>query len=283
MYTLRRMHPLSAFLFFAAVLVLTVLTYDPRWQTVSLVLSLAMALENGGKKAGRFFWKTAVPFALLIALINPLFNHRGTTVLFYFAKNPFTLESVLFGGASGMMMLSAALWFYSYGRIVTSEKFLYLFSPIAPTAAQMLDTALRLIPKLSAQAREVWTVQKQFVPKSKKLLLCKNVLTALLTWVMEDAVDTADSMKARGYGSGKRTSIAHYTFCLSDGLLCAASAVLLIGTVILTAGGFVGYEFFPRLSRHGGWIMGLLAAGYSAVVLAALLGMVTEDVRKRSL
>lgn len=204
-------------------------------------------------------------------------------MLFYFAKNPFTLEAVLFGGASGMMMLSAAMWFYSYGKIVTSEKFLYLFSPLAPTAAQMLDTSLRLIPKLAEQAQEVWRVQKQFAPKEKRLVLCKKVMTALLTWVLEDAVDTADSMKARGYGSGKRTSISHYTFCFSDGLLCAGSVLLLAGGVALTAGGFVGYEFFPRPVRQGGPVMAGLMAGYAVTVLAVLVGMVTEDVRKRTL
>ena len=43
--------------------------------------------------------------ALLAALVNPAFVHQGATILTYFPSgNPLTLESILYGCASGVLL-----------------------------------------------------------------------------------------------------------------------------------------------------------------------------------
>ncbi|MBE7055615.1 MAG: energy-coupling factor transporter transmembrane protein EcfT, partial [Ruminococcaceae bacterium] len=45
-----------------------------------------------------------LPALLLMALINPAFNHEGVTILYYLpGGNPLTLESVYYGFLSATM------------------------------------------------------------------------------------------------------------------------------------------------------------------------------------
>jgi energy-coupling factor transport system permease protein len=69
----------------------------------------------------------------------------------------------------------------------------------------------------------------------------------LLTWSLEEAVQTADSMKARGYGSGKKTSYIPYRMEKRDwGWLMT----LLCLFFFCIAGGTLGYGkivIYPEL------------------------------------
>lgn len=42
-----------------------------------------------------------IPFLLFMAVMNPVFNHQGVTILFYLNNgNPITKESILYGVAA---------------------------------------------------------------------------------------------------------------------------------------------------------------------------------------
>ena len=49
---------------------------------------------------------------------------------------------------------------------------------------------------------------------------------------MERGIDTSNSMLARGYGSGKRSSYSPYRFRFADGVLVFTSAILLISLLV---------------------------------------------------
>lgn len=90
---------------------------------------------------------------LLTAILNPIFNHKGLTVLFYLKRNPVTLESVAYGAASGVMLGSVLLIFSCFNRIITDDKILYLFGRIIPSLAVVLSMALRFVPLFTTQAK----------------------------------------------------------------------------------------------------------------------------------
>ena len=53
-----------------------------------------------------------LPACLLMMVINPLFSHEGATMLFYQKDgNPVTLESILYGVGSGIMLACVVSWF----------------------------------------------------------------------------------------------------------------------------------------------------------------------------
>ena len=82
-------HPLVNFIYFALVIAFSMALQHPLAQGISLVCACAYAVQTEGRRAVRFCLKWCLPIALVTALANPLFSHRGMTVLLYF---PFVIS-----------------------------------------------------------------------------------------------------------------------------------------------------------------------------------------------
>ena len=73
-----------------------------------------------------------LPAILLTALINPIFNHEGVTILGYLPSgNPVTQESVIYGICAALMIVSVICHFSCYNEVMTSDKFIYIFGKIS--------------------------------------------------------------------------------------------------------------------------------------------------------
>ena len=56
-------------------------------------------------------------FFLLMAFANPLLVHNGETVLFFMNDNPVTLEAMIYGGMSSLMIVGDS----AYGAVATAR------------------------------------------------------------------------------------------------------------------------------------------------------------------
>ncbi len=114
----------------------------------------AYSLYLRGKKAAKFGLKYMLPMFVVAALINPAFSHSGKTILSYLPNgNPLTLESIIYGIAAAVMLISVIIWFSCYNEVMTSDKFVYLFGRIIPALSLVLSMTLRFVPKFKAQIR----------------------------------------------------------------------------------------------------------------------------------
>ena len=212
-------HPTINFLYFGLVLLFTMCFDHPLTRFVSLAGALCYDLYLNGKKAAGFTLKYMVPMLLLTALINPTFSHEGVTILWYFPNgNPLTLESILFGGAAALMLVAVVLWAACYSTVMTSDKFVYLFGRVIPALSLVLSMTLRFAPKFRAQIQAVSESQRcvgRDISNGTVLQRIKNgvtILSIMVTWTLENAIETADSMRSRGYGLPGRTAYSIYRF-----------------------------------------------------------------------
>lgn len=81
--TFSRYHPVVNFLFFALVLVFSMVLMHPVCLLISLLGAVLYIIQLNGRKGLRFSLKIALPVMLLAALVNPAFNHAGMTILTY--------------------------------------------------------------------------------------------------------------------------------------------------------------------------------------------------------
>lgn len=80
------------------------------------------------EKTVKFNLIFSIPMMLIVALMNPMFNHYGVTIIGYLHNgNPFTLESCVYGLVMAMMLVCTMIWFSCYTIVMTSDKFIYLF------------------------------------------------------------------------------------------------------------------------------------------------------------
>ena len=251
-------HPLVNFFYFTLVIGFSMALNHPLSQGISLVCATTYAVQTEGKKAVVFTLKWCLPMMLLTAFINPAFSHEGITILLYFPTgNPLTLESILYGLSSGVMIATVMLWFLNFHRVITSDKFIYLFGRMIPAMSLVLSMTLRFIPKFKAQFQAVTDAQKSIGRDlSEGSLLHRTriavtVLSIMVTWSLENAIETADSMKSRGYGLKGRTAFSIYRFDDRDKLallyLGFCGFYLLTGSMISA----FGFRYFPSIRYIG--------------------------------
>ena len=71
-------------------------------------------------------------------------------MLFYLKDgNPVTLESILYGVGSGIMLACVVSWFSVFHAVMTSDKFMYLFGKVIPAFSLLLSMCLRFVPRFT--------------------------------------------------------------------------------------------------------------------------------------
>lgn len=246
-------HPIVLFSYFAAVISLTMFFVHPVYLCITLLLAVAL---NFSFKRGSFFkeWKLYVPLFFLMAIINPLISHNGELVLFYLNGNAVTVEAIVYGVAIAMMLVAVMLWFSCYNEVMTSDKFLYLFSKISPALALTVSISMRLVPRFTHQLGQIARAQKTIGMDYRtgslthRIKCIARILSVLITWALDNAIDTADSMKARGYGIGRRSTFSIFVLEGRDVRMLAVMGVLVAMNIVAGLYGATTFYFYPTFS-----------------------------------
>jgi energy-coupling factor transport system permease protein len=197
-------------------------------------------------------------FMLVIGLTNPLFIHRGATVLFFLGRKPITAEAAVYGLFMGMKIASVIYLFQNMQRAIGMEKFFYLFGKRLPKLTVILALIFRFIPLFRYYFTELNQVQRTFWRTQKLGLREKaayglDLFGHLFTWLLESSMDTADAMKARGYTTQRSSRLVfkwHFRNTLSI-LLLGGSGIFYTATFL--TGGAV-YAFYPYSEAIGSFI-----------------------------
>lgn len=245
-------HPVVNFLFFVAALGLTMFIQQPVYLLISLISGCAYLLYLQGKKG--FFRQAGclVPILVMMAIMNPVFNHEGVTILWYLPNdNPITLEAICFGLASAVMMGASIVWFNCCNTVFTSDKIIYLFGRVIPALSLLISMTLRFVPRFKNFLQSVMrTQQAMHKPENtkEKLQQALAAFSATVSWAMEQSIVSADSMKSRGYGVQGRTAFSIYIFEKRDGITIALLVLLCAGAVMPHMVGLMGWTYYPSLS-----------------------------------
>ena len=247
-------HPIVNFTYFIFVIGFSCFFMHPVCLCISLISAFTYSVMLRGRKTIGKNLIYMIPMLIITALINPAFNHEGMTIIDYLPSgNPLTLESIMYGVCAAMMIISVICHFSCYNEIMTSDKFIYLFGRIIPSLSLILSMTLRFVPKFTAQLKVVANARKTMGRDMSDGSIIKRVknaiaiLSIMTTWALENAIDTADSMKARGYGLPGRTAFSIFKFDKRDkkALIC----ILFLGIYTLT-GYIVGgmyFRYFPNI------------------------------------
>ncbi|MFR1707715.1 MAG: energy-coupling factor transporter transmembrane component T [Clostridium sp.] len=274
-------HPLVNFYYFAVIILFSMFFMHPIFLGISLITSFIYSVSLNGKKAVRFNIIYMLPLLIITAIANPIFNHEGVTILFYLKSgNPMTLESIVYGAAAAVMFISVILWFSCYNAVMSSDKFIYLWGRLIPGTSLIISMVLRFIPRYKAQIKLISNGQKcigRDVTNGNIIVRSMNgikILSIMITWALENAIETADSMRARGYGLKGRTSFSIFRFDKRDKITLS---VMIMLTMIILLGAFLGENsivYYPMIKSKTITIFSLLV--YSAYILLCLTPIIID-------
>ena len=249
-----RCHPLVSFAFFVGAIGFGALILHPAYILAAAVFAVSYYVLLRGVKG----WKTValfVPLFLVVSLLNPLVNRDGESVLTYVFGRPYTLEALIYGMVIAGMLIVMLLWAGCYNAVMTSDKFMTLFGGTIPTISMLLLMVLRLVPNMIRKIGQLAGARKcigrgaaENATKREQATDSLNVLSALMTWALEGGVITADSMKARGYGTGKRTGFQIHRFTVQDAVLLGLMAAMAAAMIVLIAGGGTAADYTPVMN-----------------------------------
>ena len=246
-------HPAVNFLFFVGAIGMSVVIQHPMYLLSGIVTGgIYYLLLNGRKGWNTILW--LLPMFVFLTAINPLFNTLGETPLFYVFGRPYTFEALLYGGALASMFVIMMLWFGCYNKVLTSDKFTSLFGNFIPAVSLLLVMVLRMVPNFIRKTGQIIGARKSIGKGASEAASTKEkvkdgmtVLGTLTSWALEGSVVTGDSMRARGYGSAKRTSFMIYRMTVADWWLLVVMAVLVTLTILAAVWGQMTATFTPKL------------------------------------
>lgn len=247
-------HPVIVFIYFISVFVLLITITHPAFLLVSLIVYLFYVLLLIKLKAFLKSLFYMIPMVLFITLINPIFNHYGETPLLYYNGQPITLEATLYGIFVGVLITSLIFLFRAFDRCINSHKFIYLFGKFLPTIALMVTMIMRFIPYLSrklsiiSQTQATLGISIKEGTLKKRIYSGSNILSVLISMSLEGTIDTADSMKARGYQLKGKTHYNTFTYTFRDLTFLSITILfdLLFGIVLIMD--TYHYDFNPRMT-----------------------------------
>lgn len=239
MNILTRSHPLVCIAFLILAAVVTALSQNPAITLLSLAGGLMLAAFLGKLKNIGFVFGISA----LSAAANFLFVHRGKTGLFFVGDTLFTLEALLCGVQTGLMLSAVCLWGICSSEIITSDKYIWLTGRIFPSAGLVLSCAVRFVPLFIRTSKEFISIQGSGTLKD-----FLKAFSASVGYSAECTMDSALSMKARGFGTGKRTCFSLYRFDLNAAAMLIS--VFMTGgiSLALVISGVGSFYFYPALS-----------------------------------
>ena len=243
-------HPAVNFLFFLGAIGFGATFQHPAYCAAGCICAGCYYLLLHGRRGMKMLGGMVGVF-LLLSLANPLVNHSGKTVLFTYFGKKYTLEALYYGMALGAIMVVMLLWFGCYSAVLTSDKFTALFGNVIPALSLLLVMVLQMIPALTRKAHQILLARRaigkgisQTGKLPDKIKDGATVLSALTDWALEGSLVTADSMRSRGYGTGKHTHFQLYRMTRRDWVLLAL--ILGLEAAVIMAGG-TSASFTPRL------------------------------------
>lgn len=270
-------HPLTAAFYLMTLVLASMVALYPPLSAISLAGALiTLGLLDGTRNALRFIARW-LPALIMVALVNPLINTAGGTVLFSYgaswgwhdgAGRPFTLEALIYGGALALMLAAIITWCKVGALYFDAEHTDALLGRLSSTLSATFTTTIRFVPLLGRRLRETALVRQALTPAESPLHRSLATLSGVLSASLERGVVTADSMSARGAQSqhaprdprtvsaprdarAPRERVLYTRFVLRRrdyvawGIILGCAAAFVIGALSLSV------VYFPRLSLTG--------------------------------
>jgi energy-coupling factor transport system permease protein len=263
----------------AACLFIVLFTTNPAYKAMVLAAAIASLAAGAGLHRMRGLLTGVVLIAAVATLLNFISAHLGATVLFELPQSipaiggPYTLEALAAGLSGGLTVGAAIVAAAPFSLMLASHDVMDALPAVLSRTGAAIAASLNLVPSVSASFVQVSEAQRLRGWRPRGPRSWAEVIVPVVLTSVEGSIQLAESMEARGFGSGPRTALKSSPLQTSDWLLVAASAAAVIAIVIAHATGMTT-DWYPYPA--------LVAPSVDAVSLAACVLLFVPVVTWRS-
>ncbi len=244
-------------LLFAGILALTMFCVQPVLVATSLAGAFAFSALARGTRATLRGLAWQLPMLALVCLANPFFSASGSTLLLRLGPVAIYLESLAYGAVMGALMVAVILWFEGAAAVLTQDRLLGLAHGRAASISLVISMAAQLMPQMLRRARGVEASLAACTAAGARPGL-RDRLTResgqLMGWALEDSLERADAMRARGWESGaRRTSYRPDVLRESDAAALCGIVLALAVCAFLAVAACSQWRFYPKMPSLLAW------------------------------
>ena len=269
---------------FAGILLLTMFAVQPVLVAISLAGALTFsALVRGAAATARgLAWQ--LPMLALVCLANPLFSASGSTLLVRVGPVAVYLESLAYGAVMGALMVAVVVWFEDAAAVLTQDRLLGLGRGRAASISLVISMAAQLMPQMLWRGRGVEASLAACSAAGERPGLRERLTREsgqLMSWALEDSLERADAMRARGWESGaRRTSYRADVLRESDAAALCGIVLALAVCAFLAWAACSQWRFYPTCPTLIVW-WGYVP--YAALMFVPTIAAAVERLRWRGL
>ncbi len=280
-------HTVTWMLWLVAALLPAMATRNPLYLTILLV-AVAVDYNTMGRtspiaSSWRLFLKFGLVLVALSVLFNTLTSHYGQTVLLTLPNlklkaggvtlldvgGRITLEALSYGLANGLNLMTILFVFATFNVLVDHHQLLRSIPSFMYQMGMIASIAITFVPQMASSLHDIREAQAIRGHRFRGVRDLLPLFVPLLTSGLERAIQLAESMEARGFGSGAlsrgtKRELTHKALILLAlfGLLAGtfwhgyyaasrwASALLVLGSIMLLAGNLVAMGRRVQRSRY---------------------------------
>jgi energy-coupling factor transport system permease protein len=216
----------------ASGLLVVVLTNNPAYRALVLLAALNFVVAKRRPQTTLRPLVTFLALGTLISIaVSLLLSHTGAHVLLVVPDaipvfgGPITVEAALYGVSAGLGITAGALVLAPLSLVVESNELVEALPAALHRAGTTLAASLNLIPGISRSLTAVREAQTMRGWRPRGLRSYAEILVPVTLTALENSIQLAETMEARGYGSGPRTQMSPPRFHPVD-LITLLAAVL---------------------------------------------------------
>jgi len=231
-------------------LVVVLASGNPAYRVLALLAALAVVLASAGPARGRRLLLGAALLGASAVVFNVLLSHVGGTVLFALPDSvpaiggPYTLESLVFGLVTGATLVAALLAVAPVSLLLEPHEVVDALPRALSRTGGAVASGLNLVPGIVGTFTAVTEAQRLRGWRPRGPASWAEIVVPVVLTSIEDSIQLAESMEARGFGSGPRTYLRRPRLGGADWLVLAASALAAASFALARLVGWVA-DWYP--------------------------------------
>jgi len=238
-----------------ACIVIALVTTNPAYKAAVVAAALATLAATVGLGRMTRLLVAVVLIATLDAVLNFASAHFGTTVLFMLPGSlpalggAYTFEALAFGITGGLTIAAALLAAAPFSLLLAPHEVMDALPPVLARSGTAIAASLNLVPAIARTFTEVSEAQRLRGWRPHGPATWAEVVVPVVLTSAEGSIQLAESMEARGFGSGRRTAFARPGMDLAGWAVVLASGAAVALFLLARAQGWAA-DWFAYPTFH---------------------------------
>jgi energy-coupling factor transport system permease protein len=235
-------------------MVVVLATSNPAYKVAVLAAAFTVLATTAGLRRMRRLLIGVAFVATLDVLLNFVSAHLGSTVLFALPDGvpalggTYTLEGLAFGVSGALTIAAALVAAAPLTLLLQPHDLMDALPPALARTGTTIAASLNLVPAITRTFTEVSEAQRMRGWRPRGPSSWSEVLVPVVLTSAEGSIQLAESMEARGFASGPRTTYRRPRLNGADWAVVVASALAVASFAISRAAGWAAdWYAYPTL------------------------------------